>query len=371
MSVLSLVSRRPLRDPRPDRPRWSRWAPAAAGITIAAAGLLPAEAGVETGERPVFVPITPCRLVDTRPAPETVGPRAMPLRANESYAVQVRGANGNCTIPADAVGVVMNVAAIEPSAGSFLTVYPSDAVQPLAANLNWIAGQPPVSNAATADLSVDGRVSFYNLAGTVHIAADIVGYFVDHGHDDRYYTKTQTDAAVSAALAAAVDPSELAAAVATAVDPDELAAALAAKADRPTGVHVLKLDPLAFIPTLPGAAYSYNTGADLRGTTSDGFVVAAAVQLPHGATVTSISASVLDNSPLDIGVELLRNHPDAMAYSTMGQASTSGTPQSVILTDNTISFPTIDNTVFSYVVRVGAISIPTRLYGVTITYTLP
>ena len=37
-------------------------------------------------------------------------------------------------------------------------------------------------------------MSFYNLAGTVNVGADIVGYYVDHTHDDRYYTKAQADA---------------------------------------------------------------------------------------------------------------------------------------------------------------------------------
>ena len=80
----------------------------------------------------------------------------------------------------------MNVAAVAPSASSFLTVFPAGIDVPLAANLNWVAGQPPVSNAVTADLGPDGRLSFYNLAGTVHVTADVNGYYVDHGHDDRY-----------------------------------------------------------------------------------------------------------------------------------------------------------------------------------------
>lgn len=154
--------------------------------------LIPASASIGSGERTAFVPITPCRVMDTRAGTDNVGPRSTPIGANESYAIQVRGTNGNCTIPTDAVGVVMNVAAVEGSANSFLTVYPSDASRPLAASLNWTAGQPPVSNAVTADVAADGRVSFYNLAGSVNVAADIVGYYADHNHDDRYAPKLET-----------------------------------------------------------------------------------------------------------------------------------------------------------------------------------
>jgi hypothetical protein len=148
-------------------------------------------ASIGSGERAVFVPITPCRVMDTRPGTDNVGARSTPIGPNQTHTIAVRGTNGNCTIPGDAVGLVMNVAVVNPTAGSFLTVFPADAVRPLAANLNWTGGQLPLSNAVTADISVDGRISFYNLAGTVDIAADIVGYFVDHTHDDTYFTKTE------------------------------------------------------------------------------------------------------------------------------------------------------------------------------------
>jgi hypothetical protein len=172
------------------RVRWSAIG-AAIAVAVGAGGLMSASASISSGERAVYVPITPCRVMDTRPGTDNVGPRSTPIGAGEAHAIAVRGANGNCSIPADAVGVVMNVAAVQPTASSFLTVYPSDATRPLAANLNWVAGQPPLSNAVTADISADGRISFYNLAGAVHVTADIVGYYVDHTHDDRYAPKRE------------------------------------------------------------------------------------------------------------------------------------------------------------------------------------
>ena len=139
----------------------SRWTAitVAVVVSIGSGGLLTTSASVGSGERAVYVPITPCRVMDTRVAPDNVGPRHTPIGPNEAYSIPVRGTNGNCTIPTDAVGVVMNVAAISPSATSFLTVYPADASRPLAANLNWVANQPPLSNAVTADIAADGRVA--------------------------------------------------------------------------------------------------------------------------------------------------------------------------------------------------------------------
>jgi hypothetical protein len=71
----------------------------------------------------------------------------------------------------------MNVTVVLPTSASFLTVFPSDDARPLTANLNWVAGQAPTPNAVTVALSSTGSVSFYNLSGTVHLTADIVGYY--------------------------------------------------------------------------------------------------------------------------------------------------------------------------------------------------
>ncbi len=160
----------------------------ALGVTIASSGLavvLAAKADtIGTGERPVFIPITPCRVMDTRPAPNTVGPRSTPIPANSTYSIVVLGANGNCVIPADAVGLSMNVTIVNPTAVSFLTVFPFGAPKPLASNLNWTAGHAPIANAVTVRIGTAGKVSFFNNKGKVNVVADIVGYYVDHRHDD-------------------------------------------------------------------------------------------------------------------------------------------------------------------------------------------
>lgn len=179
---------------------WRSRAVGAAMVAILATGsgtLFTASATISDGDRAVFVPITPCRLFDTRPGLDNVGPRSTPLAGNETHIQNVRGSNGDCTIPTEATAVAMNVAIVFPTGSSFLTVFPADAERPLAANLNWVAGQDPTPNAVTARLSADGRLGFYNLAGDVHLAVDVVGYFADHDHDDRYYTKAQVDTAVA------------------------------------------------------------------------------------------------------------------------------------------------------------------------------
>lgn len=176
----------------------TRWMGAGAmlAVTVGAGGLMTASAGLDTGERAVYVPITPCRVMDTRSTSQ-VGGRATPLTAGETHTIPVLGSNGNCTIPLDAVGLSMNVTAVNATADSFLTVFPFGATRPTASNLNMIANGPPTPNAVEADIGTDGKISFYNNGGTVNVIADIVGYYVDHTHDDRYYTKAQVDASLA------------------------------------------------------------------------------------------------------------------------------------------------------------------------------
>ena len=139
-----------------------------------------------------------------QPAPiRTAGGLVIPsaqatISSGEAYTQTVIGTNGNCTIPLDARAVAMNVTIANGTANSYLTVWPSDVAQPTASNLNWPAGTGPIPNKVDVGLSADGRISFYNNGGSVDILGDVVGYYVDHNHDDRYYTKAQTDAAISA-----------------------------------------------------------------------------------------------------------------------------------------------------------------------------
>jgi len=131
-----------------------------------------------------FVPTTPCRLFDYRPAPDTVGQRSAPLGPGETHVQQVTGSNGDCTgalaIPADAVAVAMNVTAVNPTAQSNLRVFPADvATLPTVSNLNFSAGQQPVPNKVDVKLSPDGKIKLFNFDGTVSVVGDVVGYYTN------------------------------------------------------------------------------------------------------------------------------------------------------------------------------------------------
>jgi hypothetical protein len=118
-----------------------------------------------------YGPLPPHRILDTRDG--TGGPIA-PLGPGESRLVKVSGVGG---VPGSLVSaVVLNVTAVAPSAGSFLTLYPSDVSKPLASNLNFGPGVN-IPNLVVVKIGVDGNVRVYNDQGSVHVIFDVVGWY--------------------------------------------------------------------------------------------------------------------------------------------------------------------------------------------------
>ena len=154
--------------------------PVIAFCVVGALGIATAIAiGATGGGTPSsLVPISPCRLVDTRPTPLTVGTRSTPIGASQTVTFQVTGANGQCTVPSDATGIASNVTIVNPTASSYLTVFPADSTRPNASNLNWTPTSPPTPNQVTVALSGTGALKVFNLAGSVDVIIDVVGYYV-------------------------------------------------------------------------------------------------------------------------------------------------------------------------------------------------
>lgn len=131
-------------------------------------------------EETVFVPITPCRLLDTRPGELNVGPRDTKVGADES--VEFAAWDGDdddstCVIPPTASAIATNTVAIAPTARSFMALFPGGADNPGTANLNYVAAQAPTPNAANIPLSVTGTFNVFNAFGDVHVVIDVNGYY--------------------------------------------------------------------------------------------------------------------------------------------------------------------------------------------------
>jgi hypothetical protein len=121
-----------------------------------------------------LVPITPCRLIDTR-VEFRVGAFDA-FGADETKTIVAHGTNGKCVIPTDAVGLSLNVTALGATQPSFLTIWP-DGSRPDASSLNPVPGQPPIPNAVVTNLSAVGEFRIYNLDGSVQVIVDVNGYY--------------------------------------------------------------------------------------------------------------------------------------------------------------------------------------------------
>ena len=69
-----------------------------------------------------------------------------------------------------------NITATEPTAGSYLTAFPTGTQPPLASNLNFGPGQT-IPNLVVVKLGSGGKFSVYNAAGSTHVIADVVGWY--------------------------------------------------------------------------------------------------------------------------------------------------------------------------------------------------
>jgi hypothetical protein len=153
-----------------------------AGTTLVIAGVAVFEAVAADAigeEETTFVPMTPCRLVDTRPAPARVGTQGR-LRDDQTTTIVAHGTNGDCTIPSTATGLSMNVTALRASAATYLTFW-DEGERPEASSLNPVPGQPPTPNAVNVPLSATGTFLAYNAFGGVDIVVDVNGYYTNSG----------------------------------------------------------------------------------------------------------------------------------------------------------------------------------------------
>ena len=124
-----------------------------------------------------YTGLTPARLMDTRPSSPTIDGQFAALgpigqTSSTNLTVVGRGA-----VPPTGVGAVaLNVTATNPTAGSFLTVWPTGADRPLASNLNYGIGQT-VPNMVIVPVAANGQISIYNNTGSVDVIVDVLGWF--------------------------------------------------------------------------------------------------------------------------------------------------------------------------------------------------
>jgi hypothetical protein len=118
-----------------------------------------------------FVPVTPCRVVDTRLANGSFGGPELGAGVSRNFLIS----SGSCGIPSNAAAYSLNVTAVPDSVLGFLAIWPSGVAQPVVSTLN--SDGRVKANAAIVPAGTGGGVAVY-VSQASHVILDIDGYFV-------------------------------------------------------------------------------------------------------------------------------------------------------------------------------------------------
>ena len=122
-----------------------------------------------------FVPVTPCRIVDTRNPDGTFGGPAIPGQ-HPSRDFPLSESDNPCGIPPTAVAYSLNVTVVPITTLSYLTIWPSSQVRPMVSLMNSLDGRIKANAAIIPAGSPNGSVSVY-VTETTNVVLDIDGYF--------------------------------------------------------------------------------------------------------------------------------------------------------------------------------------------------
>jgi uncharacterized repeat protein (TIGR01451 family) len=118
-----------------------------------------------------FLPVTPCRVADTRGGAGPFGGPTIAGASSRSFAIP----QSACGIPATAQAYSLNVTVVPEGHLSYLSLWPTGQSQPLVSTLNSFAGDV-VANAAIVPAGSGGAVSVY-VTDQTDVILDINGYF--------------------------------------------------------------------------------------------------------------------------------------------------------------------------------------------------
>lgn len=118
-----------------------------------------------------FVPVTPCRLVDTRQTQN-------PIQGGTSQNF-ILPQLGGCNIPTSAAAYALNATVVPRGYLGYLTVWPTGQVQPGVSTMNSLDGRVK-ANAAIVSGGYQGAISVY-ASNTTDVILDVNGYFANPG----------------------------------------------------------------------------------------------------------------------------------------------------------------------------------------------
>lgn len=122
-----------------------------------------------------FVPVKPCRVVDTREdAPGKLGRPVMAAGVPRTFALPAT----DCKLPSDARAYSLNFTVVPKGPLGYITTWAAGGRQPFASTLNAIDGRVK-ANAAIVPASASGAAIAVVATEATELVVDVNGYFVD------------------------------------------------------------------------------------------------------------------------------------------------------------------------------------------------
>jgi hypothetical protein len=132
------------------------------------------QSGWTTSQALQFVPVTPCRIADTRNPAGAFGGPVLPGGSTREFDIP----QSACSIPDSAVAYSLNVTAVPSGPLGYLAMWPSGQKQPEVSTLN--SDGRVKANAAIIPSGSKGGVNVY-VTNQSNVILDIDGYFVNAG----------------------------------------------------------------------------------------------------------------------------------------------------------------------------------------------
>ncbi len=131
--------------------------------------------GVGSAPAPLqFVPIAPCRMVDTRNPNGFLGGPALSAVATRNFPIR-----SACGVPTNSTAYSLNITVVPRGSLGYLTIWPGGLSQPLVSTLNSLDGRIK-ANAAIVPAGSDGSVNVF-VTDLADVLIDVNGVFVPQG----------------------------------------------------------------------------------------------------------------------------------------------------------------------------------------------
>ncbi len=143
------------------------------------------QTGTET-----YSPISPLRICDTRKGTDVISGitgqcdnsgealgvnKSMSVGGIETALMDAIGSTTSASTVAAPVAVVLNVTAVSPTSGGYLTVYPSSSARPTTSSVNFSAGTIQASQ-VVVDVGAAGSFNIYS-SSNVNVVVDVEGFY--------------------------------------------------------------------------------------------------------------------------------------------------------------------------------------------------